>query len=255
MRFNSVLWKIAPVAAAAAVICFYPALPQLAQEGRSKQTTMPETTTFRILLGVGDTEPTNWDGSVKLTGGQVVSIQGWRFAQKDSSDYKSSWQASTRRLQPQGAAQIAAGVQGPILENGVLIAATLSSPQAQFDIKTAHGSFTFTAQELSLGESKSFLDGKASVDRVPSAVQLTTSVEDQDNAAIAQSGDDVYVAYVEFTHGDRSKEGFARLDQEPKSFDYLARPAGGDQVMLLHYSKSRNVWDAPSAVSDRKSVV
>ncbi len=95
-----------------------------------------------------------------------------------------------------------------------------------------------------MGESKTFLGGKVSVDRVPSTVQLTTSTEDQDFPAIAQSGDDVYVAYVEFTHGDRSRR-FAPLKEEPKDFDYLARPAGGDQVMLMHYSKSGNVWDAP----------
>jgi hypothetical protein len=209
---------------------------------------MPDTTTFRVLLGVGDLEPTVWDGSVKLSSGQVSSIQGWRFAQQDSSDYKSTWKASTRHIGPPNPAARAAGNLGPILENGVLIGATLSNPQARFEIQTPQGSFSFAAQEIPPGESKTYLGGKVSVDRVPSTVQLTTSDEEQDFPAIAQSGDDVYVAYVEFTHGDRSHP-FGPLEEEPKSFDYLARPAGGDQVMLMHYSKSRNVWDAPHAVS------
>jgi hypothetical protein len=255
MEWKSLLLKVAPLGAVAGVLCFYPLLPQFAQEGRSGQITMPDTITFRVLLGVGDTAPTNWDGSVKVTGGEVASIQGWRFLQNDSSDYKSSWKASTRHLPPANAAQQKKGQQGPILENGVLIAATLTSPQAHFEIQTPQGPFAFTAAEIPLGESKSFLDGRVVVDRIPSSIQLTTSAEEQDFPAIASSGDDVYVAYVEFTHADRDKEGLMQIKQEPNSFDYLARPAGGDQVMLLHYSKSRNAWDAPHAVSARRQDV
>jgi hypothetical protein len=245
------LLKVVPLVALAVGLCLFPVIPQHAQEGRSKPISMPETATFRVLLGLGDREPANWDGSVKVSGGQVVSIQGWRFAQSDSSDYKSTWKASTRHLAPQNAAQRKAGRQGPILENGVLIAAALSNPRAKFQIQTAHGSFSFSADEIPLGESKTFLDGKVAVDRTPSAIQLTTSADEQDYPAIAQSGDDVYVAYVEFTHRDPSRESFTQMREEPKSFDYLARPAGGDQVMLLHYSKSRNLWDPPRAISPK----
>src|SRR5262249_9804922 len=81
------------------------------------------------------------------------------------------------------------------------------------------------------------------------------SVEEQDYPAIAQAGDDVYLAYVEFTHGDRSKEIAGIMDKEPSSFDFLQRPVGGDQVMMLHYSKSRNLWDGPRAVSAPKQDV
>src|SRR5205823_11222572 len=79
--------------------------------------------------------------------------------------------------------------------------------------------------------------------------------EEQDFPSIAQSGDDVYVAYVEFTHDDRSKEILGIMEKEPASFDFLKRPAGGDQVMLQHYSKSRNVWDAARPVSAAKQDV
>lgn len=255
MEWKPLLLRIAPVGIAAGLICVYPLLPQRAQVGQPKQLTMPDTTTFRILLGVGDKTPTNWDGSVKVTGGDVASIQGWRFAQSDSSDYKSSWKASTRHLPPPNAAQRKNAQGGPIAENGVLIAATLANPQAKLEIRTAQGSFAFTAQEMPLGESKAFLDGRVAVERTPSSIQLTTSTDDEDFPAIASSGDDVYVAYVVFAHADREKEGRMQIDQAPASFDDLARPAGGDQVMLLHYSKSRNVWDAPHPVSARRQDV
>jgi hypothetical protein len=247
MRWKSILLKCTPLLLVVGGACLYPLLSQHAQE-RSKQIAMPDTTTFRVLLGVGDLEPTNWNGSVKVSGGEVSSIQGWRFAQQDSSDYKSNWKAATRHAGFQGPARRANGNPGPVLENGVLIGATLSSPQARFEIQTPQGSFAFIAQEIPMGESKTYLGGKVVVDRTPSTVQLTISDEEEDFPAIAQSGDDVYLAYVEFTHGDRS-QAFAPLKEEPKSFNYLARPVGGDQVMLMHYSKSRNVWDPPHAVS------
>jgi hypothetical protein len=244
---RSVIVKSSPLLLAVLAFLLYPRLTQHAQESRSRQIAMPETTTFRVLVGLGDMEPTEWDGSVKLSGGKVTGIQGWRFADTDSSDYQSSWKASTRRaVNP--AAQKKKKAAGPLLENGVLISAALSSPQARFEISTSHGSFAFAAQEIAMGESKSFLDGRVSVDRTPSTVQLTTSEEEQDFPAIAQSGDDVYVAYVEFTHGDRSKAQAGILKQEP-DFDDLKRPVGGDQVMLLHYSKSRSAWDPPQPVS------
>src|SRR5712664_569397 len=160
MRWKSIVLRYTPVVGVALGILLYPLVWQYAQEGRARQITMPETTTFRVLLGVGDTEPTTWDGTVKLTGGKITSIQGWRFADGDSSDYQSSWKASTRRAGPQNAAQRNAGQGGPILENGVLIAAVLSSPHARFEIRTPRGSFSFAVQEIPMGESKVYLDAK-----------------------------------------------------------------------------------------------
>src|SRR5262249_59106950 len=93
-------------------------LTQYAQDSRSRQSAAAGAVTFRVLLGVGDSEPTVWDGSVKVSGGNVVSIQGWRFAGADSSD-KNGWKASTRRLGPQNAAQLAAKQNGPMVDNGV----------------------------------------------------------------------------------------------------------------------------------------
>ncbi len=95
MSSKSILLRGTPLLLVAAGICLYPLRPQHARIG---QIAMPNAVSFRILLGVGDAEPTVWDGTVKVSGGQVTAIQGWRFAQKDSSDYKTSWKASTRHL-------------------------------------------------------------------------------------------------------------------------------------------------------------
>ena len=41
---------------------------------------------------------------------------------------------------------------------------------------------------------------------MPAATLLTHSGEEHYDPALAQSGDNVYVAYVQFTHGDRALE-------------------------------------------------
>ena len=66
--------------------------------------------------------------------------------------------------------------------------------------------------------------------------QLTNSSEEEDFPAMAQSGDDVYLAYTEFVHGDRSLATGQSTSQPITDFSFLSRPAGGDQVLLMHYS-------------------
>ena len=78
---------------------------------------------------------------------------------------------------------------------------------------------------------------------------LANSADDQDYPALAASGDNVYLAYIEFAHGDRSLESFSERKEAPKNFDWLARPAGGDRVKLMRYSKSRGKWSEPENVS------
>ena len=174
----------------------------LYSQGRNaKLTEMPRAVAFRILLGVGDRAPAKWDGSVTVTPGRVVSIQGWRFAAQDSTDSHSSWKASTRRLTPATAKQTV----GVMLDQGIIVA--VSDAAARLEVKTAQGNFAFSAGEIPFGQGKPFLDGKVRVDCVPDTLQLTSSTEDQDFPAIAQDGDTVYVSYVEFVHSDRSLEG------------------------------------------------
>ncbi len=82
--------------------------------------------------------------------------------------------------------------------------------------------------------------------------RLTNSPEDQDYPASAQAGDNVYVAYVQFSHSNRELERRKGFQVAPQNFDFLARPTGGDQVLLLTYSKSKRTASPPVAVSAPK---
>jgi len=240
MKKRTWIWTAAAVAAMAGAAYF----PQNA--GRQAGGSMPGGGSFRILFGVGDERPTVWDGTVVASGGKIQRIQGWQFAGTDSTDGVSSWKASTRASV--GRKKRA----GPQVENGVIITVAEDDPGMRLDIKTAQGAFSFLGRDIVFGAQKPFLGGRVLVDRVPVAYQLTTSAEEQDFPAIAQSEDDVFVSYVEFVHSNRALELRRSFERPPENFDFLARPAGGDQVFLVRYSKSARSWGAPMAVSEPK---
>ena len=240
-------WFILPVVAAGLAVVWISAQPQ-AVTTPAAPASVASQARFRILLGLSDTEPTSWDGSIRITGGKVHSIEVWRPGPDDRIDGR-TWKLSSHRLPVQGAAAIAAGRPGPMVENGLLVSTELLDPAARIEIDTAQGKFAFTTDQVALGQARSFLDDRASVERVPPTTQITDSIEEQDHPAVAQSGDTVYVAYVEFTHGDRSQRWPPIIGEKPKSFDGLARPAGGDQVRLIEYSRSKKTWSPPYAAS------
>ncbi len=239
------LWQFGAVllVAAAATWTLYPQRPTPATAPASPGAGP----TFRILLGVGDRAATTWDGSVS-SASRIASVTGWRFVAEDRVDGL-AWKASTRVSL--GRKKKAEG----IFPNGVLVNLAADDPAARIEVKTPQGAFSFTAKEIPFGDDKTFLEGRVVVDRVPTVTRLTQSADDQDYPAIANGPDDVWVSYVNFHHANPDLEVRGQLDREPASFDYLARPTGGDQVMLMRYSKAQKTWSLPIAVSAEKQDV
>jgi hypothetical protein len=208
------------------------------------QANVPGSATFRLIFGGRDKAPTKWDGSLRSSGGRIGAIEGWRLAAGDTAKAPAVWAISTQQS-PRGAETRL----GEIAEKGVVVTVEGLLPDANVDVQTAGGNFTFTGRNVPLGAQLAVLDGRARVERLPETRALTTSLEDQDYPAIAASGDTIYLTYVEFTHSQRQLESFAQLKKSPDNFDWLSRPAGGDQVKLLRYSKSQRKWSEPENVS------
>jgi hypothetical protein len=238
--------------AALAVAAMVAGASVYSQNHASKQTGASRGAAFRILMGVGDQEPSQWDGTIRATSGRILGIQGWRFVDGDSTDSRSSWKSTSRKSISQNTKASGPLASFKILETGVIVSVNEDGPVANLEVKTKQGNFSFGAQEVPFGESKRFVAGRVLVERVPDTHQITDSPDEQDFPAIAHSGDSVYVSYVEFVHADPSLEGPKKMTESPKNFDWLARPAGGNQVFLLTYSKSKGTWSAPVAVSAPK---
>jgi hypothetical protein len=210
--------------------------------------TAPQTQSYLIALGVTDTAGDVWDGSITAAGGTIVSLAGWRFSGTDAINGTSSWKASTR-------ATPAINPPGPVQETGVIVTIAATTTPVTFDVTTVrHGSFSFSTADVPFGTTKYLLPVtgggyKAHIMQTSSPLQLTSSIEEEDFPAAAQAGDDVYLSYTEFTHGDRTYATALSTTTAVTNFAPFARPVGGEQLLLMHYSKSQRAWTGPFAVT------
>ncbi len=127
---------------------------------------------FRILVGLEDKQPADWNGEITVTGGKLESLVGWHFEEKDNVT-GASWSCKTRSniapLQrypiqdfagkPKAKAELA------IWPNGVQLAIKGETPAVT--VKLGQGTFTFRAKDMLTGQPETFLAGQVRVERVP----------------------------------------------------------------------------------------
>jgi hypothetical protein len=248
MRLRYLVVVLLSVAVAAAIAGRRLVFPQVAV---TTPLPSPATQSFLVALGIDNKTAEIWDGTITATGGAILSLQGWRFTGTDkivgNSSGTWSWTADTR-MTTAGPNESGTGLYQ---ENGVIVNLAASPTPVTLNVTTArHGNFTFSTRNIPFGVTTSFLAGAAAVTQIAAPLQLTTSAEEEDFPSMAQSGDDVYLAYTLFVHGDRSLAQSINTKTTITDFSFLARPTGGDQIMLMHYSKSQRVWTGPFPVTN-----
>jgi len=193
----------------------------------------------RLLLGVDDAQPTCWDGSARLSAGEIRRIEGWRFRPGDAISDRSAWKTTSHVLQtpPKGRPRMS--------PSGVVLTLSPTSG-AQLDVTTAQGKFRVALDELAPGRPSAFLEGRVLVDRVAPAVQITEGpTEDDFPAAAAGPDGTVWVALVRHTHCGPATLDL--LDKRPDDFRFLEPKGGGDQLALLRFDGK--AWSTPVAIS------
>ncbi len=205
---------------------------------------------YLMIMGVNDQTPTTWDGSITATGATILSLQGWRFSGTDAITGTTGWKMATREAPPPPTL-----TSGPMQENGIIVTVSAATGPVTFNVTTAQGNFSFASTDVPFGTTKLFMKTPAGnyavhVSQTAAPLQLTTSNEEEDFPSMAQSGDDIYLTYTEFVHGDRTQATGLSTKQTITDFTPFARPAGGDQILLMHYSKSQRVWTGPFAVTN-----
>lgn len=192
--------------------------------------------------------PTKWDGGLSVSEGRVAAIVLERPGLGPRRIEGTSWQASTRRKVPESSHERERGAENmPMLPETVRVSLEGAGPGTRIAVETAQGSFDFTLGEVTLGGGKSFLKGLAKVSRVPSSATIVSAPTEDDfpSAAVGPDGS-LFVAWTAFTHG----KGFERrmeAEEEPKSFDALDDPTGGDQVFLMR--REGGTWGEPLPVT------
>ncbi|HEY3840556.1 MAG TPA: hypothetical protein VGL72_28485, partial [Bryobacteraceae bacterium] len=195
----------------------------------------------RLQLGVGDTKSTAWDGGITAGGARIKTVEPWRFEGTDTLLPDNRWQASTHQIRLFGQR----GPNRPFVPNGVVVTLEGETSDSSIEVRTSQGNFTVRLSEIPYGTTKSYLDGKAHADRVPPAVRLTDSPDEQDYPAMAAGKDGtVWLAYMEFKHHPEHN----RIRNTAKISDDLTAKPGGDQVWLQRYANGN--WSAPVAITD-----
>ncbi|HEV2295518.1 MAG TPA: hypothetical protein VGR35_16835, partial [Tepidisphaeraceae bacterium] len=228
---------------------------------------------LRVRFGMKDKEGTDWSGKLTTSAGTVQSFRGWRWMPGDNAE-GDSWTIATRRLPAQSAAdrqRVARGGQMPIGDNGFIVTLNGTKPQSEITFDAKPGTTRFKLSDVPYGQPLVALDGNLQIERVPAAAELADTHADEDYPAVARGKDGtLYVAYVAFTHGKDfygprerpttpesgpvvgpNATGPVRRIEKPQDLDYLAQPAGGDEIFLRVRRPDGN-WGDPIAVTDGK---
>ena len=170
------------------------ALLLLACVSLSGATAQTRTDTLFLQLGIGVQQDQRWDGSIDVSAGEVVSIEGWQFSQDDSVTGANSWRLTNRRDEVAGFARInytemSPAARPPLMHfPGGVFVTIKHAGGAQASVRTAQGSFAFALPDVGIQPSE-FIGGKATVAWTPSVQKLTTDEFEDDEAAITRLAD------------------------------------------------------------------
>jgi len=202
---------------------------------------------FALILGVTDNRPTRWKGSIEAQGARITKLALRRPIPADVLG-DSDWDIRTVRVNLANSRTVNRR-RFPVLPRVIFVTAELLDAAPSFTVRTRQGNFSFELSQLAWGRTLRLLNGRAQVTLTPAPRLLTSSIEEEDFPALARHGDTIYLAYVKFTHGDRSQVWPRQLTEKPASYDPLARPVGGDQVFFREYSLATGEWSEPEPVS------
>ncbi len=148
------------------------------------------TVTLLVTLGHNAQSVERWDGSVLVTGGTLVSLEGRQFLADDAITGPAAWKCSTRQdaIAPYASihyTEMRPGSQPEVLFLPVGLYLTLQpSGATRVSLQTKQGDFAFAVSDIGAAPTP-FLAGRASVVRVPSVEKLSTEQFENDEPAIA----------------------------------------------------------------------
>lgn len=205
------------------------------QEGRLATPVMmnPRGITVEITLGPTASEPAEWNARVSASEGKVVLMSPTR--QEIRPEPQLNRKGGPRRQQPPSGAST-----GP-----TVLQATFDAPlTARAEVATSRGNFSFVLSDLRLGRRATFLNGSATVERIPLTQQVTSEPTEDDFPACAVGPDGaIWCAYVAYHRGtpiqtEEIKQG---------KFESLVTRNNGDQVRLLKFDGRE--WKPPVDVT------
>jgi hypothetical protein len=206
-------------------------------------------TTLFIRLGDHAASVEKWDGTIRIAGGELVSLVEWQFSAEDGITGRDSWRVSTRRdaVAPYADlhyTEMRPGSTPEVRFHPIGLYATMRAGggDTRIEIHTAQGDFGFRLAEIAT-EPKAMLGGRATVARAPSVAKLTTAEYEDDNPAIAALSDgSIAVAWIAYK--GRADRILLRQYRSGAwgAVEEVAAPAPGIFRCSLAAGREGNLW-------------
>ena len=189
-----------------------------------------------VLMGVGDTEPTSWDTDVGISGGELHSAEGYRFAPPDRVLPEGGWRLSTQVVTIMPRSTFRHG--GPEsfedrpVPKGVFLRGAGNSA-TRITLETHAQSFSFAPMDIEFGGVERFVEGRVEVLRVPPVTDLSgTELRQHDFAALGGgSNGQLWGTWLSFHNRQEElnlrvfRDGrWSRLIPVPRASEDLWRP-------------------------------
>ena len=158
----------------------------------------------RVRFGITDTQPQSWNGSVEVTGGEVLAVRNWSVHPTETVDGL-TWTMATREGMnyPRRVYQWEdpLGTVTYLYHPGIVVDVAAGGG-TRLTFTTPRGDFDLRPSELDVGEVLSFLDGAVLVDRVAPAEPLSSPDHETDFATMASGENgEIWAAWTAYRDG------------------------------------------------------
>lgn len=233
---------------------------------------------FRIVLGLKDTQPRRWQGQVRVTGGEILGLAGWRFSGQDSANPDGSFNFLTKmqpvedQLRP-GSYFGATSMEGQQPQSQVaegLLLKIRGSGSARVTLTAGSETLEFNTADIAWGVRVPLLEGNALVERLPLEQKLSDAdfANDQPAAALTAEGKlwTAWVAYRDkadvimasdgsraYTLGERGDLHAPAMAAGARGLVYVVWPRNDGGVFHLYgASWSSGKWSVPQRLTSDK---
>ena len=213
-----------------------------------------ETVSVRMRFGLMDMVETRWDGSVSVSGGELLQARDWHPRPENSVDAAGTWKLATHKgvnynwrpseNLPDRAVKPYYWTPGVILD-------IRAEAGTQLRVTTPQGDFSFSLGDVRLSESLEFLNGAVAVDSVPTVEKLSTADYQDDFAAMLGSSDgSARAAWVAYRDG--ANEILTRLHDGESwgAVETVTEVPGDVHIVKMGSSKDGAVWFVWSQQAD-----
>ena len=174
----------------------------------------PEENLWQVLvvMGIGDTQPTPWTGSVNAASGDVFRIEGYRFELPDAVLPQGGWRMQTKLEKILASSPIeGSGVsESRILPKGLLISGR-GTDATKLTIETNHGTCTASPMAMAPDAATKCADGHIEIRRLMTATDLSgTELRQHDFPALGAGTDGVVWAVWSSFHDSREELNLRR---------------------------------------------